>query len=311
MLGRYGRYGAALGGLTAILLLGAAAPAPTSSPSSEKVQQAPKQQQSTANPASEGNAQAPSANVRIAPRQPVPDSKPAKAQESQHGIELGSWPDWVIVAFTLVLTWVAILQHRLEARTARETGEALRIAKQSADAATQSALATHRLASQLRPWVAVKGITVFNVAIPIGPQLPPTTAALTDPTRGPYIGYDFINIGAGPALNARGTFSWAFREYPLTKKLPHTPFGVQASRSTMFPGMPFSKGLQMPTALSEEDLQALRDGTKAIYLYGLIQYEDSLGAKCRTRFRFYYNALSGIVGGNNAMTLYHRGNQST
>lgn len=53
----------------------------------------------------------------------------------------GTWPDWAIVGFTLMLTLLGWLQYRLDRRTASETKDALKIARINADAATALAAA--------------------------------------------------------------------------------------------------------------------------------------------------------------------------
>jgi hypothetical protein len=215
------------------------------------------------------------------------------------------------VAFTAFLAWLSWRQHELEKKLAREGGESLAIAKQSADAASISALATQRLASQLRPWVALGGVVISNVAAPIEPGAQPTSANLQDPTKGPYIGYDFVNTGASPALGVRCWFGISFQEYPLKRKLPRFVNSGFGSRSDMFTGVPQSKGLQLPIPLTPDDIAGLHNATHAVYLYGYITYRDALGAEYITRFRLYHNRHSGVIGGCNSMTHYHRGNRAT
>lgn len=69
-----------------------------------------------------------------------PNKQDAKGARSP-ALPVGTLSDLLIVLFTAVLTYVAILQHRLESRTASETRDALKIAKLSADAAAALAKA--------------------------------------------------------------------------------------------------------------------------------------------------------------------------
>lgn len=108
-----------------------------------KVDDPPKAQQPAANHAESAKALAPprrAQNIPATKPEAKPDQKAAK--EDGDGIELGSWPDWVIVAFTAFLAWLSWRQHELEKRLAADTADSLAIAKQSADAATSSAQAS-------------------------------------------------------------------------------------------------------------------------------------------------------------------------
>lgn len=149
-IGRFNRHWlhvAALG-LAALLL-------PVSFASAQpKVDEAPKAQHATANHAESAEALAPARLAKdISP--PKPEAKPDQSttKNDKGNIELGSWPDWAIVAFTAFLAWLSWRQHELEKRLAADTADSLAIAKQSADAAT--ALAGAAISMQ-RPWLSVE-----------------------------------------------------------------------------------------------------------------------------------------------------------
>lgn len=73
------------------------------------------------------------------PERITSDTKAQAARVFEIEPSPGSWPDWVIVAFTAALVYVAFQQHRLETRTARETKDALEIARTNAAAAANLA----------------------------------------------------------------------------------------------------------------------------------------------------------------------------
>lgn len=130
--------------------------------------------QKPANERHGAQTQPPAPNSGISPRPVEPGSNRADAAQEQQPTP-GSWPDWVIVAFTGALLLVAWLQHRLETRTASETKDALKIARDGALAAKQSADAAAALAKAgaeaneiaravgetgIRPWVDVEVVSV-------------------------------------------------------------------------------------------------------------------------------------------------------
>ena len=124
---RNGRYYAALGGLVAATLLVSAAPSP------EQRDKAPETQQTAHKQAGAREQQPMAPDPQITASEDVAQNKRADP-DAQSKIEWGAWPDWVIVVFTAVLTVVTILQHRLEAKMARDTGDTIKTAKDSAEA---------------------------------------------------------------------------------------------------------------------------------------------------------------------------------
>jgi hypothetical protein len=72
-------------------------------------------------------------------------------------VQMGSWPDWVIVFFTAILSVVTALQYALQRSSGQETKIALDIARRSANAAERSALIAERaLVGSQRPWLLIE-----------------------------------------------------------------------------------------------------------------------------------------------------------
>lgn len=311
MPSRHGRYCAALGGL--ILTL-AFAPA-----LAQQVEQGPEKQRIAADARATGQSHAPPARVGIVPQQQATEADAAAPQQGEEGVELGSWPDWVIVIFTGVLVWLSWRQHKLETRLARETGDSLKIAKQSADAATQTAAASQQMAAhafataraQLRPWVTLRSVAISNIAEPTGHPHPPTGAEVTNPNKGPYVGFEFVNIGPTPALDCEVWYAISFQEFPLSRRLPRHKPTTHPSRSAILPGVVIQKALELPTPLTGAEISGLRDATRAVYFYGWVKYADIYGERHITRFRLFHNRHSGEIGLCTAMTHYGRGNKVT
>jgi hypothetical protein len=97
----------------------------------------PHRQQAAAYESCAGQSKANVPNCRITPssEESVKHSKNPK----ESGPGLGTWPDWVLVFFTLALVCVAFLQHGLEAKLARDSAATAQIAKDASDAAKTSA----------------------------------------------------------------------------------------------------------------------------------------------------------------------------
>lgn len=106
-------------------------------------------------------AKPPAAPKQAQPKPEVGDGGPG-GHEADHDGESPKWTDIVqaisaliVMGFTLALTVVAVMQHRLEKKLAADTGDSIAIAKRSADAAKRSAVAavaaakTQRLSTEL------------------------------------------------------------------------------------------------------------------------------------------------------------------
>lgn len=143
-------------------------------------------------------------DVRVAPDQP---KAAQKQQQANQGPGWGTWPDWVIVAFTAMLTLVAFLQHRLEKKLASDTADSIEIARRAAEAshkAAEAAAASVELAreaveidrkalvSSQGPWLALQRIEATSDLI-----------WNNDAREGRLeVGFIFSNVGNSPANSA-------------------------------------------------------------------------------------------------------------
>jgi hypothetical protein len=270
MLGRHGRAYAALGGLIALFLLSAAAP------SGQQVHKTPDQQEATSDPAAARSKNPLPTNVGIPPGHLQASEHGNSAHENEETVELGSWPDWVIVGFTLVLTIVAILQHRLESRMAKDTGDSIQIAKQSADAALLAAQAAKRHADiaedaakrELRAYVGVVGGHVKSFS-----RDSPVDAHIT-----------LRNTGKTPARHVRLWHAAAYR----------SPDGeITEGERWESSGLIIASGgdhhltVVWPSATREQQINVAHQGA-AFEFFGEVRYQDVFGGEWKTQFRLEY-----------------------
>ena len=140
----------------------------------------------------QGAASQLTAKGRVRSASGAPPGQPHQ-QKADQSVGPGTWPDWVIVGFTCALALLGGLQYRLDRRTARETSEALRIARETADAALRSAdIAGRSLLAEQRPWLEIGNV------LPVGPAL-----WIAGETLKCTVAASFENIGRTPALDVR------------------------------------------------------------------------------------------------------------
>ena len=64
--------------------------------------------------------------------------------------------------------------------------------------------------------------------------------------------------------------------------------------------------------LTAQEIAGLRNGTKAIYVYGEIRYWDIFGKKERfTKYRLLHNWESGPIGESTVLSASDEGNEAT
>lgn len=118
---------AASGALIAVLLLASAAPLP------EGRGVGPEGLEIAGPISAVSSEEVKSHSPRTSPSQDLVQ-EPSFQGNSDSRIDWGALPDWAIVAFTLVLTVVTVLQHRLDSKLAKEAGDTVQTAKDSAAA---------------------------------------------------------------------------------------------------------------------------------------------------------------------------------
>lgn len=259
------RHYAALGGLVLALFI--------CGPSlSQQVQRAPEAQLATATPENSSAQEPRAANVGAA-RQPTPPSRHAESGGEDSRIELGTWPDWVIVGFTLVLTVVAMLQHRLEAKMGQETADSIKIARDSAAAAHRSADVAERNLTM------VQAAYVFMEDLRIAKHVNNETGELTTVTFAPL----WRNSGHTPT---RFLFNWVSIDFRLGQLPSDFPFpdqgNLELQRLYIGPQSAITGGL---VALEADDLTGIGPGW-SVTVWGWAEYNDTFANTPRHRSEF-------------------------
>jgi hypothetical protein len=228
--------------------------------------------------------------------------------EGKHGEEEGTefWPaflgyrlkitDTLLVLFTLGLFWATWFLHRSTKRLV--TG-----AEQTAE-------------RQLRAYVHVDGVRIANVmdARPAldGSETPLTDARLLSRTEGPLAILTIKNFGQTPAHNVRHFGDMCVREFPLDEHLPDSGEGGILSSGILPPGGHATKYVKIPQnlPLGEGDKGDLQRRTKALYVFGRIDYRDVFGNECWTTYRYFHNSGTGRLGVTTEMSLDAIGNDA-
>lgn len=166
---------------------------------------------------------------------------------------------------------------------------------------------------QLRAYVVVERGIIANVANPIHNRRdnPETVARIIDPQAGPHAQITIKNTGQTPAYNLVHWASMDIREYPLTTELPPMPQPEHSYWNVLGMGVPEVKTLRMPRPLTVEEIEGLRNGSKAIYCHGEIKYKDAFKKKRWTRYRcMYLTPACGVVGIGTDLAYCEEGNEA-
>jgi hypothetical protein len=207
------------------------------------------------------------------------------------------------------------------ARAANAMGSVAKSMVENVDRLKESVATTKQISErqksfgemQMRAYVYVAEITVFNVANPIQGEneiILPTGAEITHPKLGPSVLIQIRNTGNTPAYDLIHWAQLSFREYPLKSPLSGAPDLKLATKMPLAPGVITTKTYKLPHPLTDTEIAQLRAGTFAIYLYGGITYEDIFGRRRFTNFRYFHNELSGRIGVSTTMTGAEDGNET-
>lgn len=175
------------------------------------------------------------------------------------------------------------------------------------------ALAEDTAKRQLRAYVTVERGIIANVANPIHNRSdkPETVARIIDPQAGPTAQITIKNTGQTPAYNLIHWASIDIREYPLTTELPSMPPPEHSYRNVLGPSVPEVKTLRMPRPLTTEEIEGLRNGSRAIYCHGEIGYRDAFKEDRWTRYRcMYVTPACGIIGIGTDLVYCEKGNEA-
>jgi hypothetical protein len=180
---------------------------------------------------------------------------------------------------------------------------------------TQTVTSRRTAQRQLRAYVLCESGSIFNVANPIplfpGQIFQPTGAEITNRAAGPGALIQIKNTGQTPAFKASHWGNICFREAPLRTGLPARlplPFTFP---SVLGPGIISTKLLQLPQPLTPAEVNDLRNGTGAVYVYGEITYEDAFGRKQQTHYRLLHHQQGGAIGVSTNLSFADAGNEAT
>jgi hypothetical protein len=225
----------------------------------------------------------------------------AKKTPSQAESKAGWWQKFItdpnatfagaVTAFTLALVVVGAYQ----ARRLRQAVDAMRASERR----------------DLRAYVVVNGGTIINVT---GTPQPPTpgqpvqpAAALVNPAIGPVAQLTLLNAGKTPARLVVCSAGIEFREFPLSSP-PALAEVASPARSVLGPGVASTATRRMPQQLTPQQVIDLLAGTGAVYVYGIITYEDVYRESHTTSFRLMYHILTGVIPFTSELTFCAEGN---
>jgi len=196
---------------------------------------------------------------------------------------------WLMI-FTAVLGATAVFQLKALGRAEQISSDAAKAAKDAA-VATRDAVTLARETSQrqLRAYVSVTGATITN----FGSEQPVQAAV------------DIQNTGQTPAYKMTGKTLITTREFPISNPLPDMQ--VDNAAMDLGPGAVFTLRIGTARPLTAQENATVRAGTLAIYVYGVIRYEDAFGVHHETAFRLCFR---GDVGETGQMHPYESGNNS-
>jgi hypothetical protein len=118
----------------------------------------------------------------------------------------------------------------------------------------------------------------------------------------------FENRGKTPAYDCVHTYMTEFREYPLLSPLPE-PVNRFVGRGSLAPGDGRTSYNRAVRAFTHEENNTLRSGTRAIYVYGHIQYKDVFGHERVTKHRGMQGGVAGVR--DRQMVVAEEGNEAT
>jgi len=131
-----------------------------------------------------------------------------------------------------------------------------------------------------------------------------TSLDAEDPIRAQVL---ISNSGKTPAYRLRVFAGIKFPEAPVEADLTG-PLGSQSSND-VGPGDRTDFFVQAPRQLTEAEKSEIRAGSKAIYVYGIITYDDAFRRRQFTKFRYMMGGAVGVRG--TFLAICEDGNEST
>jgi len=179
----------------------------------------------------------------------------------------------------------------------------------------QAAVTRAATRKQLRAYVFVETMDVLNVTgnapPPIPGQPPPQVGPwIYRPDIGPAVMMIIKNTGQTPAYDVVHYGNLCVAEYRPSPNLPPQIHIPTATKVAIPPDGKTSKFVNLPQPLTDDEINQLRTGTHAIYLFGRITYKDIFNKKRFTNFRFFHNGFVGILGQITTVTGCEEGNEA-
>jgi len=169
-------------------------------------------------------------------------------------------------------------------------------AEQSKDIKKSIAVASDTAIRQLRAYVNFVGMKITNVDSPLPSDIRknyrPSGAEIFFTDKGPMVNVEMRNSGQTPAYNVKMWMSVTVREYPLKSSLePPRTNKPYESVATFASQAIYSLPTIIMKPLTQQQINSIRDGSAAIYIYGEITYDDIFGLERKTRMQGIHNGV--------------------
>jgi len=188
---------------------------------------------------------------------------------------------WVAI-FTGLLVLVGFLQlfvFGTQARRLRETIDQMKSAEQR----------------ELRAYVSVESGSIT----PITGQIQPAAHLI------------LRNTGKTPAYQLTHWAHIVVDHVNLQVALPGIgPMPAPLPTITIGPFGGSTKSVPLGRTITQQEYQDILAGTKVVYVYGIIEYEDAFGEKRHTRYKSMHGVMSGQVGVSTDLTFCPDGNEA-
>ena len=155
---------------------------------------------------------------------------------------------------------------------------------------------------QLRAYVLMDSGSVLDSTATIPPQ--------PEQANTPFAGLLIKNFGQTPAYKVISYAQIAVIPRANENTLPVVPPIPEQFSNTLGPSATFNKRVSFDRPLSPHEIDDIRIGTRAIYLYGRIEYQDAFKKRHYTDFRLHYTGR--YPPPNNSILLFcERGNDAS
>jgi hypothetical protein len=169
---------------------------------------------------------------------------------------------------------------------------------------------------QLRAYITIDDLGMSNVANPILPpdhtiDLSKIPANLRIPNSAPWATGWIRNAGQTPALDVVHWGQAVFDTFPIPQNSLEPSTSIEGfPRSVIGPQVKTSKTYRLPAPLDNAQIDQLRAGTAAIYVYGRITYRDIFGDPHFTVYRLAYQSYSSVIGLIGDLSVCEHGNNT-